>query len=374
MISKSLSFILFLSLTASVAAQKATYNMPKSINLDGVRVTFQKVSSSSSSYFVNYKAENTGSGFLVIDRKLTALTQNDGEIFPTSDKYVLKSGDNKTVYNQFRVKAPVQANADYLTLKLNGFSYAELGAPIQAEKLVLGEGATQTIDQFGIKVMEYNVYDDRVYVQLKCTFNGDINSLGNINLNKLVVNGGKAEVVKKGDVVFSGKSYSFSINITPNGEELSVNFNNVLSISPLNKVHFDDIAVTTTTYIEALAAAEAAETTEEKPETTEETATPPATAELSFSDFMALKKDIELEMNNGGKPVEMAHEFLLEKQVISTAQVIDILSVFNLDGSRLKFAKMAYPFTSDKNKYHMVVGKLEYTKNKQALEEFLEHQ
>ena len=97
-------------------------------------------------------------------------------------------------------------------------------------------------------------------------------------------------------------------------------------------------------------------------------------AELSYNDFTTLKKDIEVEMNTGGKPIDMAHEFLMEKGAISTAQVIDIIAIFNLDGSRLKFAKMAYPFTSDKTKYHMVVGKLAYTKNKQALEEFLENQ
>lgn len=358
----------FVLLNTISFGQKATYNMPTSIENNKVRLTFQKVSAASTSYYVNYKAENTGDGILVIDRKRTSLKQNGGELYPSSDTYTLKPGKNKTVYNQFRVKAPIQANADLFTLQLNGLSYANPTAGIKTEKLVLAEKATQNIGPFGIKVMEYNVYSDRIYVQLKCMFNGSSKQLGNIDLSKLVVSGGSAEVVKKGDVVFPGKSYTFSINISPNGDEASVNFNEVLSTMELQKIAIDDIVIKSTKYVEPK---------EETPAATEAEAKPvkeDAAKELSFSDFMSLKKDIEQEMNTGGKPVEMAHEFLMEKGNISVAQIADILTVFNLDGSRLKFAKMAYTYASDKQKYHMIVGKLEYTKNKQALEEFLEHQ
>lgn len=362
-----IAVLLYLSIS-TLSAQKKVYNLPKSIDQTSVRLTFQKVSSSTPSYFINYKAENTGSGVLMIDRKLTALEQNEGELFPTSDKYVLKSGENKTIYNQFRVKAPVQANADLLKLKLKGMTYAKFAPAVTGTpKLVLGEGATVKIIPFDIKVTEYNVYSDRVYAQIKCTFKGDIKSVGSIDLTQLVVSGGEADIVKKGDIIPYGKSYTFSINITPNGEELAVIFDGVLSAAKIKPILIDDIEIKSTDYV-------APEEVEEKKE--EPKIAGPATPikELTFSDFMALKKDIEAEINNGGQPIAMANEFLTQKGGISTVQVIDILGVFNLDGSRLKFAKMAYPFTSDKGKYHMVVGKMQYVKNKQALEEFLENQ
>lgn len=364
-ISKVLSVLVMLAFATTAFAQKVTYHLPKQISNEKVRLTFQKVSASSSSYYVNYKAENIGDGVLIIYRGQTILEQEGGQLYPTSDTYILKSGENKTIYNQFRVKAPVKANAPLLSLQLNGLTYAMPSKALLTEKLLLAEKATQTIGSFQVKVMEYKVYSDRVYVNMKCTFNGGIHTVGNIDLSKLNVSGGKAEIVKKGDVVLSGKSYSFSINITPNGEELSVNFNDVLSESGLQKVELGEVQIKSTTYVERTETGKPIENTKEKEVV--------KAAELTFADFTALKKDIEVEMNNGGKPVEMAHEFLMEKGVISTAQIIDILSVFNLDGLRLKFAKMAYPFTSDKVKYHAVVGKLSYTKNKQALEEFLEN-
>ncbi|MDY8135971.1 DUF4476 domain-containing protein [Aquimarina sp. 2201CG5-10] len=372
-LSRNLFVISLFLLSHSIQAQKIAYNLPKSINKKNVRVIFQKVRASSNSYYINYKAENIGNGTLIIDRSLTALEQNDGEIFPTSGKYVLKSGDYKAVYNQFRIKSPAKANADLLQLKFRGFSYAKpFSIPLKSPKLVLAEKATQVVKPFTIKVVEYNVYPDRVYAQIKCTFNGGVNSIGNIDLTKLKVNGGKAEVVKKGDILFPGKSYTFSINITPNGEELNVVWKDVLSVSKIQQLSLEKVIIKSTTYVEPVEENKPKEEEEEEEsdEVTEET---DSVKELSFTDFMTLKKDLELEMNNGGKPVGMAYEFLLEKKHISTAQVIEFINIFNLDGLRLKFAKMAYQFTSDKPKYHMVVGKLQYTKNKQALEEFLEN-
>ena len=361
---KNLTLVLLLSFTSFVVAQKVTYNLPKQITNKNIRITFKKVSTSTSSYFINYKAENIGDGIFVIDRGLTDLALNNAHLYPTSDTYVLKPGTNKTVYNQFRIKSG-QAKSDLLKLQLNGLNYAKFSTPLKAEKLVLAEKATQTIDQFTIKVMEYNVYSDRVYAQIKCTFNGNMKSVANIDLSSITVKGGNAEIVKKGGVLFPSKSYSFAINITPNGEELSINLNNVLSIGKLKNIKLEDILIKSTNYKEE----EPAEEVKEEPVEEEEK----EILELSYSDFTKLKNDIKVEMDNGGKPIDMAYEFLLEKKHMSTAQVIEILEVFNLDGSRLKFAKMAYAFTSDQPKYHMVVGKLAYTKNKQALEEFLEN-
>ncbi|MEH0153003.1 DUF4476 domain-containing protein [Limibacter armeniacum] len=135
----------------------------------------------------------------------------------------------------------------------------------------------------------------------------------------------------------------------------------------VSKVNIDAITIKSTSYKDEVAE-------DDKKEENKEEKVVIENCELSFSDYSTLKTDIKTELDNGGKPVEMANEFLMEKGCISTAQVLDYLAIFNLDGTRLKFAKMAYRFCSDKQKYHMAVGKMAYTKNKQALEEFLEQQ
>ncbi|WP_430815492.1 DUF4476 domain-containing protein [Carboxylicivirga sp. RSCT41] len=356
-------------LAGIVNAQKVTYNLPGEINKESVNITFEKVSSSSTNYYINYKVKNQGDGILFIDRSQASLEQNKGQIKPASSEYVLRPTEAKTIFNQFRVKPPVQANSDFLKLSLNGFSYAMPAKPLDVDPFIVSEKAIKTVDAFALKIMEYNTYPDRVYVNVKCLFNGASDKVGQVDLSKLNVSGGEAEVVKKGDVIMPGKSYSFSINIKPNGEEVSLDFTNVLHVLTLQSLVFDTIDIKSTSYVEPKAAKDSVKTVEAK--ATKETA---KVAELSYSDVVTLKKDIEQEMNTGGKAVEMANEFLMEKGHISTAQVIDVMSVFNLDGAKLKFAKMAYPYVSDKVKYHMVVAKLSYTKNKQALEEFLEMQ
>ena len=363
---KSFLIILLLVISQFSFSQKTTYILPKSIDSENYNIRFDKVSSSTSSYFVNYKIENTANGILLIDRKKTSLEVTNGELYPTSDQYVLKPGDSKTVYNQFRIKAPAKANSDLLKLNLSGIRYASVSNTLKPEKFILKDGALQTFGDFQIKVMEYNVYSDRIYASVKCTYSGKQEELGKLELPLITVNGGEAEVVKKGDVIFPGKSYSFSINISPNGEETSIEFNKALQVMSVAKIDLGQIIIKSTSYIEPVEV----DSVSTKPNTEKDTA---ATA-LNFGNLESLKKDIETEMNSGGKPVEMANEFLMENGPISVAQIIEIIAGFNLDGTRLKFAKMAYQYTSDKNKYHIIVGKLAYTKNKQALEEFLENQ
>jgi archaellum component FlaF (FlaF/FlaG flagellin family) len=362
------SILMLFAAGSNLYAQKTTYNIPKPINTDQLSVSFQKVAVSSTSYYVNFKAVNNGNGILLIDRAQINLEQNNGQINANSDKYHLKTGKNKTVYCQFRIKAPVKTNAEKLTLNMDGFGYAQTEKTIKAEEFVLAEKASTTFGDFAFKIMEYNTYPDRIYANVKCTYNGNASTLGKIDLSKINVKGGKAEIVKKGDIILPGKSYSFSINIAPNGEETAIVFNDALELMHINKVQLEPIVITSTNYVEP------AKTEDKEVAKKAEAKANTVPAELSYTDLHALKKDIETEMKNGGKAVEMAHEFLMEKQHISTAQVIDLMSVFSLDGSKLKFAKMAYPFTSDKQKFHLVVPKLSYVKNKQALEEFLEQQ
>ena len=53
---KTLSVLVMLAFATTAFAQKVTYHLPKQISKEKVRLTFQKVSASSSSYYINYKA------------------------------------------------------------------------------------------------------------------------------------------------------------------------------------------------------------------------------------------------------------------------------------------------------------------------------
>ena len=369
---KLISLAIFLLLISTTYAQQIVYNIPTSVTTDQVSFVFEKVKSATSSYYINYKAKNTGDGYLIINRENTSLLQNGGELHPTKTQYILKPGESKTIYNQFRVKPPAKAHAEQFDFQMSGISYAMVpGTTLKADKLVLAEKAEQTIGDFKMKVMEYNVHSDRTYAQVKCTYNGTQNKIGKIDLTKIKVNGGNAEIVKKGDIIFPGKSYTFAMNVTPSGDELSIDWSGVIQVLNLADIKIETINIRSTTFKEEEAAVK---TTDEQKETNKPATEPTEPCELSYSDFTTLKNDIETEMNAGGKPVEMAHEYLMAKGCISTAQVVELMSVFNLDGSRLEFAKMAYKYASDKVKYHMAVAKLSYVKNKEALENFLGQQ
>lgn len=370
---RNLSIVLsFLVVCNYAFGQQKKYDFPSPISTDQASFTFSKVSGSSSSYYINYKAKNTGEGVLLIDRSKTTIVQNKGEVSPTSQLTMLKSGESKTIYNQFRAKAPIQANADFFDFNMNGVQYATLSdKSVKTERFLLAEKATQANESFNVKLMEYNVYSGRVFAEVKCTFNGNGKQLGKIDLSQLNVNGGKPKIVKKGDVLQAGKSYTFAINITPNGEEISIDWNNTFQLMNLVDLKLEKVTIKSTTFKEKQEAEEANAKKEEAKKVEKKTN---ENCALSYADFSTLKKDIETEINAGGKAVEMANEFLLEKACINVDQVLEYMSVFNLDGQRLAFAKMAYTYTSDKPKYHLAVAKLAYTKNKQALEEFLEQQ
>ncbi|MEW7277522.1 DUF4476 domain-containing protein [Aquimarina sp. 2201CG1-2-11] len=359
-------------------AQEATYYLPKAIRTDHTILTFEKVKSTSSKYFINYKAENLGDGVLVIDRSKVSLVQDGGEMRPLSKEYVLKPGEEKTIYNDFRIKAPIKANADQLDLTLYGIRYAMgNGKSLEGDKLVLKSGATQTIGDFSIKLMEYNVYSDRVFAEIKCTYNGGQKRLGKIDLKKITIEGGKAEIVKKGDVVFNGKSYTFAVNITPEDSKFTVDWTGVFQVLNLVDVNIKPIKIKSAAFKEKEKKKEK-EKSQDTPKKEKGTATKPKSEKepcaLSYNEFTELKNDLKKEVDSGGKPIPMANEYLLVKGCLNTAQVVELMGQFNLDSPRLEFAKMAYQFTSDKHKYHLAVGKLAYNKNKEALEDFLGQQ
>ncbi len=234
--------------------------------------------------------------------------------------------------------------------------------------MTLAEGATQQIGNFEIKARDYQVREERIFAEIKVTYKGDPQHVGSINLEGVKVVGAKAEIVKKGDILQSGKYYTFAINIYTTSPNPVIEWEDAFQERILKDIVIAPLTVKSVAL------------TESETSTNAVVAENPAPVELvegcslSYTDFTTLKKDISNEANGGGNPVGLASEFMLNKKCLNTAQVIDLMEAFNMDGHRLDFAKMAYKYASDKNKYSQVVENLSYNKNKEALEEFLGNQ
>ncbi|MCF2874481.1 MULTISPECIES: DUF4476 domain-containing protein [unclassified Tenacibaculum] len=359
--------ILFILITIIISnsgyTQNIKYKTPKAITTDLVNLTFKKVKSTKSSYFINYDIKNLGNGILFLNRKNTSVFENSGEVRASKGDYKILPGKTKTIYNQFRVKSPLRANADFFDLKINGIKYAKSSnKTIKGGLIKVEEKIEKVFGGFTFKIIEYNVYTDRHYIQIKCTYNGKQTTIGKLDLTKIKVNGGNAKIIKKGDVIFPGKSYTFSINVTPKEAKLNVDCTDAIKILELKKIELNTIKIVNTNYKET------SKKENKKNDSVVKTQKP---CELSYSKFTTLKNTIKKQMDIGNKAVETAQSFLKKNKCITTLQVIELMGIFNLDGSKLEFAKMAYKYTSDKGKYHKAVGKLSYVKNKEALEEFL---
>lgn len=69
----------------------------------------------------------------------------------------------------------------------------------------------------------------------------------------------------------------------------------------------------------------------------------------------------------------------LAKQIASTnalsaAQIMEICKMFSFENNRLDFAKYAYPYCIDKNKYYLVNGAFSYDSSKRDLDAFIKKQ
>ena len=69
----------------------------------------------------------------------------------------------------------------------------------------------------------------------------------------------------------------------------------------------------------------------------------------------------------------------LAKQIASSnplcaVQVMDICKLFSFESNRLAFAKYAYPYCVDKNKYYLVNGAFSYDSTKRELDSFIKEQ
>lgn len=362
--------LLLLGISGAVFAQKRDYILPADIETDEYSISFEKARSSSSSYYVNFTVVNKGNGHLFSNRAENRLLQNGGKAKPSTDKAVIKPGAKKLIYNEFRAKAPMKACGDFVELQIKGLQYAPTSPYfVNADPLTLGDGATQKVGNFSIKTMEYNVRTDYIFTELKVTYNGDHNHVGALDLEGVKVVDQEAKIVKKGDILKSGKSYTFSINIPSTSPSPVVDWGNAFQERVLTSINIPALTLNAVDFD-----AEAAVEVEAGTTATVEPPKPVEGCALSYTDFNTLKNDISSEANSGGNPVGLASEFMLNKGCLNTAQVVELLSVFNLDGQRLDFAKMAYKYTSDKPKFSQVVGKLSYNKNKEALEEFLSNQ
>lgn len=69
----------------------------------------------------------------------------------------------------------------------------------------------------------------------------------------------------------------------------------------------------------------------------------------------------------------------LAKQIVSAnplsaAQVVEICKLFSFESNRLDFAKFAYPYCVDKNKYYLVNAAFSYDSSKRDLDAFIKKQ
>ena len=364
------TLLLFVLAGAGLFAQTPSYQLPFDQETDDVTISFEKIRSSSSSYYVNYTLQNKGNGHIFSQRNENMLWANGGKSRPTSSLDVIAPGKKKMIYNEMRIKAPMKANADVLELEIKGLQYAPASRYfLDAGNFTIADGATQKVGNFEIKARDYRKREDRIFVEIKVTYVGDPQHVGALDLTGVKGVGAKAEIVKKGDILQSGKYYTFAVNVYTTDANPVLEWGDAFQERILQTIEVPVLQIKSATFAEQEAQEVANATIQPEPK--------PVAAEgcaLSYTDFNTLQKDIRSESNSGGNPVGLASEFMLNKSCITTEQVVDLLGAFNMDGQRLDFAKMAYKYCSDKNKYSQVVSKLSYNKNKEALEEFLYNQ
>lgn len=367
---KNIPFLmLFVLVQTGLFAQTPSYQLPGDFETGQLSISFEKVKASSSSYFINYTLQNKGNGHIFSQRNENSLWVNGGKSRPTSDLHIIGPGEKKLIYNEMRVKAPMTASAGLLELEIKGLQYAPASRYfIDAGQFTLAEGATQKVGNFEVKARDYKVREDRIFVEIKVTYVGDPQHVGALDLTGVRSLSGKAEIVKKGDLLQSGKYYTFAVNVYTTDANPVLEWGDAFQERILQTVDVPKMTIQSAAFakMEAEAALE-----------TPATAPQPVAAAgcaLSYTDFNILEKDIRDEANSGGNPVGLASEFMLNKSCLNTDQVVELLAAFNMDGHRLDFAKMAYRYCSDKNRYSRVIQGLSYNKNKEALEEFLSSQ
>lgn len=65
---------------------------------------------------------------------------------------------------------------------------------------------------------------------------------------------------------------------------------------------------------------------------------------------------------------------IVSKNLLKVSQVVEICKLFSFESNKLDFAKYAYPFCRDKNKYYMVNSVFNYDASKRDLDVFIKGQ
>ncbi|MEM7039609.1 MAG: hypothetical protein AAF570_21730, partial [Bacteroidota bacterium] len=177
------TLIFFVIAQVGLFAQSPSYQLPGDFETDQLSISFEKIRSSSSSYYVNYTLANKGNGHIFSQRNENTLWVNGGKSRPTSDFALIAPGKKKQIYNEMRVKAPMKAGAGMLELEIKGLKYAPASRYfIDAPQFTVADGATQKVGNFEIKARDYKVREDRIFAEIKITYVGDPQHVGALDL------------------------------------------------------------------------------------------------------------------------------------------------------------------------------------------------
>ncbi len=88
-------------------------------------------------------------------------------------------------------------------------------------------------------------------------------------------------------------------------------------------------------------------------------------------DFEAAARMIS-EENFDDKRLELA-KYIIQSNPMSTRQIFQVCSLFNFEANKLEFAKFAYPYCVDRNRYFLVDDVFNFSSSKDELHKFIQN-
>lgn len=88
-------------------------------------------------------------------------------------------------------------------------------------------------------------------------------------------------------------------------------------------------------------------------------------------DFEAAVRMIN-EENFDDKRLELA-KYIIQSNPMSTRQIFQVCSLFNFEANKLEFAKFAYPYCVDRNRYFLVDDVFNFSSSKDELHKFIQN-
>lgn len=141
-----------------------------------------------------------------------------------------------------------------------------------------------------------------------------------------------------------------AIGIGINDPSLGVNFNMNVNTTGMNTTGNSTMTTTTTTTTTHSSSSNTMETASNVPPVKEEKEG--CRMPMNAADFNAAKKSVEAKSFEESR-LQVAKQFT-KANCLTCAQVKEVLALFSFEQSKLDFAKFAYDYTTDKNKYYTI--------------------